>query len=1051
MKKVIDFLFSTRLTLVLLLIFAASLGIATFIEEKFDTITSKLLIYNALWFEIVLFLMALNFLGNIWKFKLLSGKKWAMLTFHLAFVLVIIGAGVTRYFGFEGNMHIREGESSDFIFSSTPYLLVELPGKNQTLRYEKEMVLSQYLDTDFHLSVNTETGSSSVEIKGKRYFKNAVERLVENVPGGKDMIEIVYVFNNTQHSLYLNKGESEKVGQIGFSYENLQDSAAIQFVRDTNQWSLTAPFELFCMEMSGNVSDTLSPGESQVIDPMKYYVSQGVSFIFKKSYQRAVKQIVAGTEEDKGADALVVDVSYAGKQQEVTIIGGPGYIANFVDVNLEGQVIKLAYGDKKISLPFALRLDDFILDRYAGSMSPSSYASEVTLIDEKNNRNEKHRIFMNNVLDYRGYRFFQSSYDVDEKGTILSVNHDFWGTWITYAGYFFLGLGFVLTLLNRNSRFLQLSRNIRELRNQRKMPAAIIILFTLGFSLNSYSQKPVQPPVSPAHAGKFGQLLVQTYDGRFEPVHTMAYDILHKVSRKDQFDIPGKGKMNALQVYLDIMMDGQFWQQQKIIYIREESVREVLGINGKYASILDFYDKQSKYKLAEITETSFRKKQSEQNKFDKEIIKLDERLNVFISALNGSSLKIFPHIGSPTNTWLHTNDSLSFVPLTGPLAMLGNELQLPQVTYSNILRSYFVKVTESAQSGDYSAPEKILSIIESVQRQYTPEEILPSNKMVRLEIYYNEAEIFIKLRNWYGILSLVLLFLAFADTIRAGQSKFINWGLKFTIGVLAFTFVYFSFGMGLRWYLSGHAPWSNGYEALLLMAWGSLLAGFIFSRYSSITLAATVLLAASMLMTASHSSYDPQLTNLQPVLKSYWLIIHVAIITISYGFLGLGFVLGIIYMFISLFKNKKNKNKLTLLGEELTHINEMNLTVGLFLATLGTFLGGIWANESWGRYWGWDAKETWALVIVIVYAMILHFRMVPKMKSAFVFNVGSIFGFGSVLMTFIGVNYYLSKGLHSYAADDNKVFPGWAWGLIMGIFLLIILAGIKERSLKQKE
>lgn len=1049
MKKVIDFLFSTRLTLILLLVFAASLGIATFIEEKYDTITAQLLVYHARWFEVVLFLLAVNFIGNIFRFKMLSSKKYAMLIFHLAFIIVILGAGLTRYLGFEGTMHIREGESSDYMFSTTPYLLIEANNNNSTVHYERALTLSPYLDNNFHIKIKNEGGKGPIDVRYRNYFKNAVERIVENVPGGSDMVEIVYVSENAQHSLYLKRGESERIGNLPVAYENSSDTSAINFTEQGGKWTLFSPVELVRRQMTGAVSDTIRPNTTCDIDPTRYFTIGDLSFLYKKAYRNAKKEIVAGTDENNSAAALILDVSYGGKQEEVTVIGGPGYANNFTETTLAGLIIKIAYGDKKIQLPFSLHLNDFILDRYAGSMSPSSYASEVTLIDNSNNLKEKHRIFMNNVLDYKGYRFFQSSYDTDERGTILSVNHDFWGTWVTYTGYFLLGLGFVLTLLNKNSRFRSLSLAIKELRNKRKSLVVVGIILLTGFVSPAYTQDAVQRPVSPEHAEKFGHLLVQTFDGRFEPVHTLAYDVMHKVSRMDNFNIPGKGPMNALQVYIDLMMDGQFWQQQKIIYIREKSVRDVLGIQDKYASLLDFYDQQSKYKLAEITETSFRKKQSEQNAFDKEIIKLDERLNVFISAMNGSSLKIFPLIGSPTHKWLSTNDSLAFAPLTGPVTTLTHELQLNPVTYAGLLRQYFMKAAEAARSGDYSAPERIVNVMESLQRQYTPAEIIPSQKMVNLEIMYNKAEIFIKLRNWYGILSLVLLTLAFIDIIRTKKSKFISWALKISIAVLAVTFVYFTYGMGLRWYLSGHAPWSNGYEALLLMAWGSLLAGFSFARYSKITLAATVVLAASMLMTASHSSYDPQLTNLQPVLKSYWLIIHVAVITISYGFLGLGFALGLINMLISVFKNSKNKLKLSLIGEELTHINEMNLTIGLFLATLGTFLGGIWASESWGRYWGWDAKETWALVIVIVYAIILHFRMVPKMKSAFVFNAGSILAFGSVLMTFVGVNYYLSKGLHSYAADDNKVFPVWAWIMILAVLLLIVVAGLKEKKLKK--
>jgi cytochrome c-type biogenesis protein CcsB len=300
------------------------------------------------------------------------------------------------------------------------------------------------------------------------------------------------------------------------------------------------------------------------------------------------------------------------------------------------------------------------------------------------------------------------------------------------------------------------------------------------------------------------------------------------------------------------------------------------------------------------------------------------------------------------------------------------------------------------------------------------------------------------------MLSVVLLFLAFIDNLKTKKSKLITWSLNISIGLLGLGFIYHTIGLILRWYLTGHAPWSNGYESLLLVAWGGLLAGFSFLRYSKITLAATALLAFFMLMTASHSSYDPQLTNLQPVLKSYWLIIHVATLTISYGFLGLGLFLGLINLFINLFKNIKNQGRLDLIISELTCINEMNLTVGIVLATIGTFLGGVWANESWGRYWGWDAKETWALIIVLAYTLILHMRFIPKLGSTYAFNVASVLGFGSVIMTFVGVNYYLSKGLHSYGAGDTPVFPLWAWGLILSLIALIVASGLKEKSLKSK-
>jgi cytochrome c-type biogenesis protein CcsB len=360
------------------------------------------------------------------------------------------------------------------------------------------------------------------------------------------------------------------------------------------------------------------------------------------------------------------------------------------------------------------------------------------------------------------------------------------------------------------------------------------------------------------------------------------------------------------------------------------------------------------------------------------------------------------------------------------------------------MQAYMFEVQQSMKSGDYSKADKILGYISEVQKQNSDPSILPSESKLNAEIFYNNADIFIFLKNLYMGLSLVLLLLVFVENVKSKKSKFITYTLNILSGVLFLAFLYHTFGMGLRWYITDHAPWSNGYEALILVAWGSLLAGFSFAKYSKLTLAATTLLAFFVLMTASHSSYDPQLTNLQPVLKSYWLIIHVATLTVSYGFLGLGFIMALMNMIIYLFKNKKNQFNLGLLIDENSYIIEMNLIIGLILATIGTFLGGVWANESWGRYWGWDAKETWALIIVVTYTLVIHMRFIPKLNGKFAFNVASVLAFSSVLMTFIGVNYYLSKGMHSYGAGDTPIFPLWAWGTILAIFALIIAAGIKE-------
>jgi cytochrome c-type biogenesis protein CcsB len=250
----------------------------------------------------------------------------------------------------------------------------------------------------------------------------------------------------------------------------------------------------------------------------------------------------------------------------------------------------------------------------------------------------------------------------------------------------------------------------------------------------------------------------------------------------------------------------------------------------------------------------------------------------------------------------------------------------------------------------------------------------------------------------------------------------------------------------MRWIISGHAPWSNGYESMIYIAWATLLAGLIFSKRSLLTLAATAVVASLLLMVAHLNWLDPEITNLVPVLKSYWLMIHVAIIVASYGFLALGALLGMIALWLIIFTTKSNKSKLKDTLSELTLINEKTLEVGLFMLTIGTFLGGVWANESWGRYWGWDPKETWALTSVLIYAFVMHMRFIPPLKGKLVFNTASMFAIWTIIMTYFGVNYYLS-GLHSYAAGDPMPIPSFVYYLLALMIVTFIIA--KQNYKKQ--
>jgi len=982
-KIILKYLTSLKATLVLLLIFFIALGLATFIEDKYDILTARLLIYNAKWFELLVLLLGLNFIGSIKRYNLFTKKRFSGFLFHSAFIVLIIGGGITRYFGFEGSMHISEGETSNAFFVSEPHLYIEATDNAQSYSVDRPLSLSAITNNSFHVRIDSKEGP--IDIDYNNYFKNAVESIVEN----------------------------------------------------------------------GTV---------------KY---------------------VPGKEDDMGVRVLLLDVTFKGKKQEVAVLGGPGYIHNYHNVELDNINLQIAFGNRKVALPFSIQLDKFILDRYPGSNIASSVESEITLIDKRNNLSKAHRIFINSVLDYDGYRIFQKSYDKDEKSTILSVNDDFYGTWVTYFGYIIMLVGFTLTLFNKNSRYWDLIRKIGLIQTGRKAisqsqtiastnprpnksnpwlryfdPSSsdsifqrsglsigkwkiigiVVIALLLGSIGFSYLQKDNQKSARIEHTEKFGHLITQTYNGRFAPVNTLAYDVMHKISKKDAFNIAGKGKMDAINIFVDMPLNEEFWKQQKIIYVREKSVLDIIGIEGNYVSFNDFFNDNFKYKLFDFTENAFRKNPEKRNTFDKEILKVSERIEVFMMAIQGRMLNLFPDEGSLNNKWITWADSLAYTPLKGPINFINEDLQLENLNYNSILTLYFKEASDASESGDYAKADKILGYIESIQRQSTAAELLPSERLVTAEIFYNEAKIFITLKNILGVLSIVLLLLSFIENLKSQKSKLVSATLNLFIVVLGIAFAYHTFGMILRWYVSGHTPWSDGYEVLLLSAWSVLLAGFSFLRYSKIALAGTVFLAFLILTTAAHSSYDPQLTNLIPMLKSYWLIIHVATLTIGYGFLGLGFILGLICLILYLFITHKNAERLEMILEELTRINELALTIGLFLVTIGTFFGAVWANESWGRYWGWDAKETWSLAIIIAYSMILHFRLVPFMKGNYIFNVGAVISIGTVIMTFLGINYYFTKSIHSYASGTAPTFPPSVWIVSFLIFTLIVFAGIKRRK-----
>lgn len=673
--------------------------------------------------------------------------------------------------------------------------------------------------------------------------------------------------------------------------------------------------------------------------------------------------------------------------------------------------------DKSIhQLPFSVYLNDFVIEYYPGSKNPSGFESRVTLIDTVKNISREQRIYMNNILKHRGYRFYQNSYTEDQKTTILTVSKDALGTGVSYAGYSLLALGMILSLFNRNSRFSSLIRN--------KTAMSVILIVSSLFSLNAQESDSV-PVIPLSHTNNFGNILVRDYQGRTKPISTLVSDMLRKISKKDEF----KGQ-NASQVFLGAMAFPDKWDDVKLIYAGT-NIKESLGLTDKYASLIECYKGGGTFISTRDAHIAYQKPPGNRTKTENSLIKFDERLNITYHWFMGNMLNIFPDKTSENEEWLN------------PASIRGKVKTADSIFVEGVISLYLSEVQKSVETGDWTTPDEIVSGIIKYQR--TMGTNLPSESKVKLEQWYYKSGVFKRSAYLYLLFGLLLLIIQMLAVFRNKPAPYfltmiLSGGL---IGVL----LMHSAGLAIRWYISGHAPWSNSYETMIFISWSSVIAGSIFIKRNTLAFSISAIMAAIFLVVANMSWMDPQITNLVPVLRSVWLVIHVAVITSSYGFLGIGALMALSNLLAMSVQTAKNKQFSNEMINNLTRIIEITLTIGLYLLTIGTFLGAVWANVSWGRYWAWDPKETWALITVIIYAIVLHFRIVPKFKSRLLFNISALIAYASVLMTYFGVNFYLA-GLHSYAQGDPAPIPKGVYYSLGMIILLCLIAIFNQRRLK---
>jgi cytochrome c-type biogenesis protein CcsB len=1145
-NPVINALASLRLGAVLLIVFGVAIATATFLETTWGRDGAYELVYGARWFEAVLALLVVNLTLSLLHRAPYRLRNLGSVLLHISMIIILVAAGITRYFGYEGSMHIREGESADFIFSSRDYVQVfrgeetgsfaqrlyrsgeqnharnvTLGGKSYKLgvseywpHYEELWVPGQngiaaltyttrgeggmanetlYEDSrgtlgtvpvnftreplttrpttsrygDLRVRAGGEVCTFPVQrgagalgtCGGWRFeqaefnpdFKvgsgpadpdgpliNPMVKLAITAPDGKKGERRLFALH--PEFAMNHPGTDAAFTQLDLLYS--VDSGVEIGRGPTGGLVMRAPFPVTVSDMSGADSREVPAGEVFPLRENALYSNEAVGLRLVPSAIQTSLVRAAGASDNPNAPAAArLFVECGAQRAEAVVMTG----AEPADVTVCGETISVAYGPIVLPVPYTLTLEDFVLETYPGSDNPASYESFLKLTDARAGiKDQPVHIWMNNPLTHGGSKHFQSSYDQDRKGTILSVNHDP-GKWPTYFGYGLLTLGFLLILLR--DLFWRQSDAVRGASDKVRGGTAAVVLALCGLlaanpaaAQDADQDAGAMRPEGSGHVvlsdrarAEAAQLIVQDFQGRMKPLDTLAREMSMKVAKTTRFE--GRDPLDML---LAFAVQPTYWWSHPVIAVRNPGVKKLIGVGPevKHVSAASLFDNDT-YKLEALVEEAHRTPARDRTKTQQQLISFDERLHMLYLSLQGNTLRLYPVPGDPNKTWLGINEVV--------------ERLTPQqkAEYDAAYAGLF----GGLQSGDQTRVLEGIRLTRELQQKYGAD-ALPRGPAVKAELVLNRLQPFV----WSTLPYLggfAVLMVAFFVGLLKHDGRPWTWRHPmYLTGMLLFIagLALHTYGYVLRWIASGRAPLANGHESLLFIALAVGAAGLIFEFSSRQAAAASLgaLLTAVILGISMMGTFDPAIGPLVPVLASYWLNIHVTIITASYGFLGLSALLGILTMVLFMIEATRRRD----FGPAVVKLDRLNIavmTTGLGLLVVGTYLGGIWANESWGRYWGWDAKETWALVSILVYAVILHFRWIPVLRSAFVQAACSLVAISSVVMTYFGVNYFLS-GLHSYAAGEAAKVPAWVhlgW-LIMLSFIAVSYVAWRSRETHRK-
>ena len=690
------------------------------------------------------------------------------------------------------------------------------------------------------------------------------------------------------------------------------------------------------------------------------------------------------------------------------ITGQQGYIS--LRIGNPTSIYHLG-NDEVDQLPFIIGLDQFSIKTYPGTDMPADYESHVTIKEEETTTH--FTISMNHILSYKGYRFYQNSFDEDLQGSLLSISHDPAGVAISYIGYLLLAISSIWILTNRHGTF---RTSIRKL-NKKSSFHSFLLTITIVLAGWTYSEKAQAAMTLPScQADEMGKTYImrQGYICNFE---TLAVEFTQKLTGDNKYK-----NLDANQVLCGWLIDYNGWQYEKIIRIKSKEIQQILNV-GEWTSVYDLYDKNGQYKLSRLTDMS--------SKLSKDILELNEKLGLIQMIGKGELLAIFPIKSSNGIKW--------YAPTS----------QLPKETShidSLMVRNFLNVLSQKANAG-----ESCTLLINKFHKYQTMKlgTFAPSP-------LHNAAEHFNNKYNYLKPLSIATLTIGLAALlivcIYSIKEKYPFRHCEPVFQSLMLTsFILLSLLLSIRIYLSGRLPLSNGYETMLLVAWLSQGIAIPLCRKEFIILPFGMLLSGFAMLVASIGSMNPQITQLMPVLHSPWLSFHVSMMMISYTLLGYMALGGLTCIGMVLTGKQKNRGKIETQIERLSLISRILTYPAVLLLALGIFSGAVWANVSWGTYWSWDPKETWALITFILYSMTFHARTIHWLNDDFNFQLYLTFAFLSVLMTYFGVNYVLG-GMHSYAGVNELNLSALLVAIVIfsAIMILIVFSWLKWKSMKEQ-